>query len=88
MSGGSEGKTTNKGGRYEKVSECCVSVFLCCVLSFCSIFFGPPPAENRLPRGVSNCRLVSIAYQLDTEVKERKKWISKYGTKKSMKENS
>ena len=32
-------------------------------------------------------KLVSIAYQLDTEVKERKKWISKYGIKKSMKEN-
>jgi hypothetical protein len=32
-------------------------------------------------------KLVSIAYQLDTEVKKRKKWISKYGTKNSMEEN-
>ena len=32
-------------------------------------------------------KLVSIAYQLDTEVKERKKWILKYGTKNSMEEN-
>ena len=32
-------------------------------------------------------KLVSITYQLDTEVKERKKWILKYGTKNSMEEN-
>jgi hypothetical protein len=32
-------------------------------------------------------KLVLIAYQLDTEVKERKKWILKYGTKNSMEEN-
>lgn len=43
--------------------------------------------EKRLTSMKRSSKLVSIAYQLDTEVKERKKWRSKYGTQKSMKKN-